>query len=279
MMSEVPTLAITVVEIEFNNTVLNDEFIIQRLGLIPIISKEVDKFEAWWEENDDDDDDDDEGPPFEVKFTLSKFCDSSEETLVVTSNDLEIDEVNFPDVKPINYRTQSKPIVIVKMSEGQAIRLHCFVRKGIGKLHAQYNPCATAVFRIPPLIHINNNLLSKLTLAQKRDLVASCPTKDIFSLNPDSNEIEVEANELHRYTYDDEIVRKAESFGIFGAILIREKPHHFNFTVEATGSLHPWDIVLNALGALKKKLHTLNEETEQILRTYDAPDDYQMQYN
>ena len=31
MMSEVPTLAITVVEIEFNNTVLNDEFIIQRL--------------------------------------------------------------------------------------------------------------------------------------------------------------------------------------------------------------------------------------------------------
>ena len=270
MLSEVPTLAIDLVEIEYNNTVLNDEFITHRLvrfillsesvsffflfskldltsllcsfffsfsfsffslcfqyirsqGLIPIISTEVDSFQAWYEEGEDQ-----MGQELsEVEFTLSVFCDE-DQTITVDSNDISIDQ-KYPNIKPINYRTNTKGIAIVKLSKGQALKLRATVRKGIGKDHAKWNPCATAVFRIPPVIHIDNQALSGLTLAQKRELVDSCPTK-VFTLNPDSSEIEVE--NIESYTYDNEIVRKAESFGVGEAILIREKQNHFNFTVE-----------------------------------------------
>ena len=43
MMADIPTLAIDIIEVETNTTVLPDEFIAHRLGMIPLISTNCDE--------------------------------------------------------------------------------------------------------------------------------------------------------------------------------------------------------------------------------------------
>lgn len=49
MISEVPTMAIHMVNVYENTSVLHDEFLNQRLALIPFMSESVDKYLYTWE--------------------------------------------------------------------------------------------------------------------------------------------------------------------------------------------------------------------------------------
>ena len=48
MIAEIPTLAIELVEFSHNTSVLNDEFIAHRLGLIPLKTNSLDDFKYHW---------------------------------------------------------------------------------------------------------------------------------------------------------------------------------------------------------------------------------------
>ncbi|WJZ83911.1 hypothetical protein VitviT2T_003554 [Vitis vinifera] len=261
MIAEVPTVAIDLVEIEVNSSVLNDEFIAHRLGLIPLTSERA--MAMRFSRDCDACDGDGQCEFCSVEFHLRAKC-MTDETLDVTSKDLissdhTVVPVDFSDSSGYD-SADKKGIIIVKLRRGQELRLRAIARKGIGKDHAKWSPAATVTFMYEPEIHINEDLMESLTLEEKTSWVESSPTK-VFDIDASSQQVVVADAEA--YTYDDEVLKKAEAMGKPGLVEIYAKEDSFIFTVESTGAIKASQLVLNAIDVLKQKLDAvrLSEDT------------------
>ncbi|RAL40158.1 unnamed protein product [Cuscuta campestris] len=260
MIAEVPTIAIDLVEIECNSTVLNDEFLAHRLGLIPLTSERA--MSMRFSRDCDACDGDGQCEYCSVEFYLRVKC-LADQTLDVTSKDLLSSDHT---VVPVDYsdsasgNSESKGIIIVKLRRGQELRLRAIARKGIGKDHAKWSPAATVTFMYEPDIYINEDMMDTLTLEEKRSIVESSPTK-VFDIDPVTQQIVVVDAEA--YTYDDEVLKKIASMEKHGLIEINAKEDSFIFTVESTGAIKASQLVLNAIEVLKQKLDAvrLSEDT------------------
>ncbi|TKY59003.1 DNA-directed RNA polymerases II, IV and V subunit 3 [Spatholobus suberectus] len=261
MIAEVPTVAIDLVEIEVNSSVLNDEFIAHRLGLIPLTSERA--MSMRFSRDCDACDGDGQCEFCSVEFHLRVKC-MTDQTLDVTSKDLYSSD---PSVVPVDFSDPSagdtsdnRGVIIVKLRRGQELRLRAIARKGIGKDHAKWSPAATVTFMYEPEIHINEDLMETLTLEEKREWVDSSPTR-VFEIDPVTQQVMVVDAEA--YTYDDEVIKKAEAMGKPGLVEIIARQDSFIFTVESTGAVKASQLVLNAIEVLKQKLDAvrLSEDT------------------
>ncbi|KAJ3693293.1 hypothetical protein LUZ60_008773 [Juncus effusus] len=257
MIAEVPTVAIDLVEIEVNSTVLNDEFIAHRLGLIPLTSE--DAMNMRFSRDCDACDGDGQCEFCSVEFHLAARCEG-DLTLDVTSADLHSADLKVVPVGVEGARmnefdlssvSEQKGILIVKLRRGQELRLRAIARKGIGKDHAKWSPAATVTFMYEPKIHINHEMMETLSLDEKHSLVDSSPTK-VFDIDPDTQQVIIVDPEA--YTYDEEVLKKAEAMGKPGLIEIYAKEDSFIFTVETTGAVKAGQLVINAIEVLRQKL-------------------------
>ncbi|RYR14160.1 hypothetical protein Ahy_B04g070772 isoform C [Arachis hypogaea] len=261
MIAEVPTIAIDLVEIEVNSSVLNDEFIAHRLGLIPLTSDRA--MSMRFSRDCDACDGDGQCEFCSVEFHLMAVC-RNDETQDVTSSDLISSDHT---VVPVDYSESAASIdefrggiTIVKLRKGQEVKLRAIARKGIGKDHAKWSPAATVTFMYEPEIHINEDLMESLTLEEKKEWVESSPTP-VFEIDQVTQQVMVVDAEA--YTYDDEVIKKAEAMGKPGLVEINAKQDSFIFTVETTGAIKASQLLLNAIEILKQKLDAvrLSEDT------------------
>ncbi|OAF67876.1 hypothetical protein A3Q56_04394, partial [Intoshia linei] len=149
ILSEVPTLAIDWVQISRNSSVLIDEFIAHRLGLIPIVSDAIiDKIrfarDCFCAEYCDD---------CAIEFNLDVKCGTEGNLSVKASDLISSNSIAAPSTsKQITADDYGRmdDVVIVKLRPGQQLRLKAYARKGFGKEHAKWNPATAIAFEYDP---------------------------------------------------------------------------------------------------------------------------------
>ncbi|KAJ2161129.1 RNA polymerase II subunit 3 [Coemansia sp. RSA 552] len=218
MIAEVPTMAIDLVEFIENRSVLADEFIAHRLGMVPLVSHSVDQFKytrdctctEYCKE-------------CSVEFTLHVKC-TEPGTRVVYSTELVSSN---KDVVPVTEEGEAgHGVILLKLRKGQEINLHCVAKKGVAKEHAKWSPCAAVGFEYDP----HNNL-------RHLDYWYEKSVKDEWPLSKNAEEeVENDADALFDF--------KAE-------------PTTFYFNVETVGNLNPQEVVIKATRVLQEKLGAL----------------------
>mmetsp|Transcript_19351 Transcript_19351/g.26677 ORF Transcript_19351/g.26677 Transcript_19351/m.26677 type:complete len:307 (-) Transcript_19351:219-1139(-) len=255
MISEVPTIAMDLVEISANNTVLNDEFIVHRMALIPLTcSNVIENFK------DSQNCCDSECENCTVNFTLQVGCEEDRNKLV-TSKDLKSSNSHVvPTVSDTSSYSSDDygerkevPILIVKLRQGQRLHLTAKAIRGIGKNHAKWSPVCGVSYKMEPKITIDYDQIEELTVDEKKAWVDSCPSK-VYSYNEVLNQLDIE--DAWQCTMCSDCVYYAAD-RLKRPDLVRVEPLNpprFYFTVESTGALKPEEIVLTAIRILRNKI-------------------------
>jgi len=259
LIAEIPTMAIETVYITDNTSIIQDEVLAHRLGLIPI---RVDP--RWFEWS--------SGEPTDkntIEFTLNIKCEKKKDYKESYPDHLKYDhskvysgdlvwnpygdqEVTFRDkpIKPVH-----DDILIAKLRPGQAIELSCRCCKGVGKDHAKFSPVATASYRLLPEIYIE-----EITGEKAKELVDKCPMK-VFDIEDLGDVQKARVANPRNCTMCRECIREP---GWEKLVKLRRKKDHYIFHIESTKILHPKELFEEAIGVLLNKVNTIREELEKL---------------
>jgi len=284
MLAEVPTMAIEIVNVEENETVLFDEFIAHRMGLLPLsshgvgdIPPDVTSDFGFTEFKDCSCFD---GCPYcSVEFKLD-IHNTEDKVLTVTHFDIEktdryqresssanmevhclphadpkvkreADEAKRKDMKELEDRENG--VIIAKLKKDQHLKMICQARKGISQYHAKFMPIATGIFQFQPEVKLDRASVDSLTLDEKIDLVQTCPRK-VFALDIEDK---VQVDKLMDCIFCDECVAKAQVLGHKDMVTVKMDANTFHFTVEAVTADGPRsviDVVRAGLRVLEYKM-------------------------
>lgn len=218
VISDIPTLSIDMVMVDENTSMLADQELALRLGLLPIESSYANEFLM-----PDECECENFCPRCSVKMTLNVSCYDNKYD--VTSKDLRCDdnrtrplhESSLPE-KYLGDDGYGPGILLVPLIKNQRIRLSCIVRKGTGKVHGKWNPTSKALFVPLPEVNINmkkyNNLNEimevKLRKELENDLRAKFKAKCEKYLEPIIRK-EIDEDSLYKSTLSDRVTEMLDS--------------------------------------------------------------------
>ena len=279
-MAEIPTLAIEYVFVHNNTSVIQDEVLAQRLGLIPLKgSVEGINWMHWYHKPSEDH----EGPEppgpsdfntvvmhLDVECTKNPDADEGEQDPRKLYNNAHVyakditfhpvgrQEQYFLDdgaIRPVN-----PDILIAKLRPGQKIEMELHCIKGIGADHAKFSPVATATYRLLPDINIQRPIIG-----DDAKKFAKCFPKGVIGLEPVTAEeasrvgsgYEGHAGEqkaVVRDAFNDTVSRECLRHEEFqGKVKLGRVRDHFIFNVESTGQFESDVLFLEAVKVLKLK--------------------------
>jgi len=259
LIAEVPTMAIDKVKLFQNTSIIQDEVLCHRLGLLPV---KADPHLFSMQQ---------EGKPASEKntlvFTLDVKC-----TRKAKGADLPLDETYdnhtiysnamewVPQGKQAAALKEDPPrmvhddIIIAKMRPGQVIEAECHVVKGIGSTHTKWSPVCTASYRLMPEVVIKGEIEGDA--AEK--LVKTCPM-GVFDMEDIGNTRKAVVGTPRNCSMCRECIREP---GMNEQIELSRVRDHFVFSIESTGVYTPGQL-------FKESIKVLADKCDNVLTELD----------
>jgi DNA-directed RNA polymerase subunit D len=231
LIDEVPSLAIEEVELAKNSSVLYDEIVAHRLGLIPLTT-DLKTYELPQENLPLAD----QPAKCVVKFTLK-----AKGPKIVLSGDLVS---NDPKVKPVH-----EGIPIVKLLKGQEIELHASATLGKGRTHAKWSP-GLAFYKNKPTIDITKN-------PGNPEEVAKCCSVDVFTAK--NGKLAINKDNYLACHLCGDCVEKSK-----GDVTVEDEGKDFVFFLEPFGQLKAKEMLTQAAQELEDKSDVFVDAVQKL---------------
>ena len=219
-----------------NTSSLHNEFILHRMGMIPVNVENIDDFN-----------------PDMYKFTLEK-SNKSQNVIDVTTNDIIVLNLETNEKEDTEKFFPKNPItgdhiLIIKLKpnpngDGQQIHIEGKCSKKSGSSHIRYSPVSNVVFinkKDPELLNKEfNRYIYDLQETQGKQFNESELKKLAKTFDIDNGE---------RHFYMDE----------------NNDPNRFEFTIESVGVIKPHRILMQSMKSLSDKLKNTVIELEKAL--------------
>jgi DNA-directed RNA polymerase I and III subunit RPAC1 len=280
LIAEVPTMAIEYVYVMTNTSVVQDEVLSQRLGLVPL-SLPIDSFIDFKrpEEGQAPEPTDENTAVFDLNVKCTRNKDAPKgcedpKTLYIngdvtsgmmkfrSSGDQHINLKNIDTFGPVN-----KDILLTKLRPGQEVDLELHAVRGIGQDHAKFSPVAPATYRMMPTI----TLLEPITGTDARKF-QKCFPKGVIKVKTDPATGLETAVVRHprKDTVSRECLRHAE---FKDKVRLGRKRDHFIFNIEGTGVYEVDNLMLKAVQILRNKCKVIKHEIERMQGAGESEDD------
>ncbi|KEG15249.1 DNA-directed RNA polymerase II subunit 3 [Trypanosoma grayi] len=249
LLAEVPVLGIESVTIIQNTSVLPDEMIAHRLGLVPLYSMKARRMQFARDCLCGG------GGCADCQITgeLNLRCPADQHSLQVFVDALKIDD---EEVYPVS--SEERGVWLLTLGRSQELNLRVVIRKNIGKAHAKFMPVATVAMRYAPDIVLNTDGFMKLDEESRRQWVERCP-RQVFRY--DDRTAQVLLADPDACIFCRECMSKEPPFNKLTEplVLVRQKKskrgyYDFTFTVESTGVLPVLQILYDAIDVMRRKL-------------------------
>jgi len=274
MLAEVPSMAVDRVFIYNNTSVIQDEVLAHRLGLIPFKADHrlFEMHKRSTERVRDGDEDpmkvDQDTLVFKLQIKCKKNPRYKSSATDIVGDDMYIDHKVYsrhiewvPVHDQRNYYKASNigpihdDILIAKLRPGQEIDvvMHCV--KGIAKDHVKFQPVATASYRLLPEI-----ILKKPVTGEMAHRLKACFPKGVIKVDSVGGEDVAHVANCRRDTCSREVLRHSD---LKECVELTRVKHHFIFSVESVGALPPNVIFTEAVDILMQKCQSMLTEIDQ----------------
>ncbi|KAJ4948793.1 DNA-directed RNA polymerases I and III subunit RPAC1 isoform X1 [Gymnodraco acuticeps] len=266
LLAEVPTMAIEKVFIYNNTSIVQDEVLAHRLGLVPIkADPRLFEYRDAGEESAEEQGSEIDTIQLQLKIKCSRnpratkdssdprelylnhMVYSSDITWVPIGNQADV----FADsvIRPVH-----DDILIAQLRPGQEldIIMHCV--KGIGQDHAKFSPVATASYRLLPEI----TLLEPVE-GEKAERLKRCFSRGVIDIEDVNGTNVAKVVNSRLDTCSREVIRHDDLKNVVKLARLRD---HFIFTVESTGILPPDVLVTEAIKVLMTKCQRFLSELD-----------------